>query len=94
MSVQAGLPAVGVEQGPDLGLRSRTSLPTAGAPLLMGGSIINQRMLLCAQILGTTDEKPGTVYAELDYAEVETRRLNMPVMQQKRHDLYALIDKT
>ena len=46
------------------------------------------------QVLGTTDEKPGTVYAELDYAEVEQRRLNMPVVQQKRYDMYALIDKT
>jgi predicted amidohydrolase len=42
------------------------------------------------QVLGTIDEKPGIVYADLDYAEIETRRLNMPLMQQKRCDLYSL----
>ncbi len=52
--------------------------------------------LLCGlpQILGTTEEKPGTVYAELDYQEVATRRQNMPLAQQKRYDLYVLVDKT
>ncbi len=46
------------------------------------------------QVLATTDEKPGIVYAELDYAELEKRRTNMPLMQQKRYDLYSLLDKT
>ena len=46
-----------------------------------------------AQVLATTDEKPGIVYADLDYAEIETRRLNMPIADQKRSDLYALADK-
>ena len=46
-----------------------------------------------AQVLATTDEKPGIVYADLDYAEIETRRLNMPIAHQKRSDLYALADK-
>lgn len=46
------------------------------------------------QVLGTIDEHPGFVYAELDYAEIETRRLNMPITQQKRYDLYSLVDKT
>ena len=45
-------------------------------------------------MLATTDEKPGIVYAELDYSELEKRRTNMPLMQQKRYDLYSLIDKT
>jgi len=45
------------------------------------------------QVLGTIDESPGFVYADLDYAEIETRRLNMPLMQQKRYDLYGLVDK-
>ena len=45
------------------------------------------------QVLATTDEKPSIVYAELDYAELEKRRTNMPLMQQKRYDLYSLIDK-
>lgn len=46
------------------------------------------------QVLATTDEKPGIVYAELDYGEIEKRRTNMPIMQQKRYDLYSLLDKT
>ena len=46
------------------------------------------------QVLATTDENPSIVYAELDYAELEKRRTNMPLMQQKRYDLYSLIDKT
>ena len=46
-----------------------------------------------AQVLATTNEKPGIVYADLDYAEIETRRLNMPIADQKRSDLYALVDK-
>lgn len=48
---------------------------------------------LAMQVLATTDEKPGIVYADLDYAELDTRRLNMPISDQKRRDLYALVDK-
>ena len=51
-------------------------------------------MLLQLQVLATTDDKPGIVYAELDYGEIEKRRKNMPIAQQKRYDLYALIEKT
>lgn len=43
--------------------------------------------------LGTCEEKPATVYATLDFQEVATRRTNMPLEQQKRHDLYELVDK-
>lgn len=46
-----------------------------------------------AQVLATTDETPGIVYADLDYQEIEARRQNMPVAQQRRGDLYALLDK-
>lgn len=46
------------------------------------------------QVLATTEEKPGIIYAELDYGELEKRRQNMPLVQQKRYDLYSLIDKT
>ena len=53
-----------------------------------------ESVLLPLQILGTTDETPSFVYAELDYAEIETRRLNMPLTQQKRYDMYSLVDKT
>lgn len=51
-------------------------------------------VLSLLQILGTTDETPSFVYAELDYAEIETRRRNMPITQQKRYDMYSLVDKT
>ena len=46
-----------------------------------------------AEVVATTDEKPGIVYAQLDYAQLQERRTNMPVMSQKRLDLYALVDK-
>ena len=54
--------------------------------------MIDRRVAL--QVLATTEEKPGIVYAELDYKEIEKRRTNMPITQQKRYDLYSLIDKT
>ena len=47
-----------------------------------------------AEEIATTEEKPGTVFAELDYSELEQRRKNMPLTQQKRWDLYSLVDKT
>ncbi|KAG2500830.1 hypothetical protein HYH03_001592 [Edaphochlamys debaryana] len=47
-----------------------------------------------AEILATTEHQPATVYAELDYAHIGERRTNMPLRTQKRHDLYALLDKT
>ena len=53
-----------------------------------------ETVLSLLQILGTTDETPSFVYAELDYAEIETRRRNMPITQQKRYDMYSLVDKT
>eukprot|EP00884_Botryococcus_braunii_P018117 jgi/Botrbrau1/498/Bobra.110_2s0128.1 len=43
------------------------------------------------EILGTTDEQPGIVYAELDLGEVDTRRQNMPLQSQKRWDLYTAV---
>lgn len=44
------------------------------------------------QVLATTEHAPDIIYAELDFAEVEERRKNMPLTQQKRHDLYELLD--
>ena len=46
------------------------------------------------EVLATTEHQPGIVYAELDMDEVGERRRNMPLTQQKRTDLYELIDKT
>jgi omega-amidase len=47
-----------------------------------------------AEVVATTEEKPCIVYADINYNEINTRRKNMPIMSQKRTDLYALIDKT
>jgi omega-amidase len=38
------------------------------------------------------DEQPGIVYADMDFAQLEERRANMPLRQQKRSDLYSLLD--
>lgn len=46
------------------------------------------------QILATTDHQPGIVYCEMDFGQLEERRANMPLRQQKRPDLYALLDCT
>lgn len=46
-----------------------------------------------AEILATTDEKPGTVFAELDLAEIAKRRQNMPLQFQRRGDLYSVLDR-
>ena len=45
------------------------------------------------QILATTEHGPDIIYADLDFAEVEERRRNMPLTSQKRIDLYELVDK-
>jgi omega-amidase len=45
-----------------------------------------------AEVLATTDERPGIVFAELDLGEVTRRRRNMPLATQRRGDLYALHD--
>ena len=47
-----------------------------------------------ASIVAQTQHQADTVHAELDFAEVDQRRKNMPLFDQKRFDLYALIDKT
>ena len=53
------------------------------------------RLRVCpAQVLATMEHAAGIIYAELDFAEVQERRRNMPLTQQKRHDLYELLDKS
>ncbi|KAK9829585.1 hypothetical protein WJX72_006652 [[Myrmecia] bisecta] len=47
-----------------------------------------------AEVLATTDHQPGIVYTQLEYAQLDERRTNMPLTQQKRSDLYELLDKT
>jgi omega-amidase len=41
-------------------------------------------------VVATTDEGEGIVYADLDLAEVESVRRSIPILQQKRTDLYRL----
>ncbi|KAG2451569.1 hypothetical protein HYH02_004167 [Chlamydomonas schloesseri] len=47
-----------------------------------------------AEVLATTEHAPATVLADLDYGQLAERRAAMPLRQQKRHDLYLLLDKT
>lgn len=47
-----------------------------------------------AAIIAQTEEKATIVHAELDFAQVDERRQNMPLFKQKRFDLYGLVDKT
>eukprot|EP00882_Tetradesmus_deserticola_P011471 GHRQ01012136.1.p2 GENE.GHRQ01012136.1~~GHRQ01012136.1.p2 ORF type:complete len:156 (+),score=36.44 GHRQ01012136.1:2-469(+) len=47
-----------------------------------------------AEVLATCEHEPTTVYAELDFAQVQERRTNLPLVQQKRHDLYELVDRS
>ncbi|EDQ92339.1 uncharacterized protein MONBRDRAFT_14153 [Monosiga brevicollis MX1] len=42
-------------------------------------------------VIATTDEQPGLVYADLDMSKVSEVRHNIPIREQKRHDLYRLV---
>eukprot|EP00775_Hariotina_reticulata_P002081 gene2081-2400_t len=46
-----------------------------------------------AEVLATSDHEATTIYTELDFGQVDERRLNLPLQQQKRMDLYQLVDK-
>ena len=45
-----------------------------------------------AEVIATTDEKPGTVHCELDMEQIRVRRRNMPLEKQRRGDVYELRD--
>ncbi|QDZ21091.1 omega-amidase [Chloropicon primus] len=45
-----------------------------------------------AEVVASTEEKPGIVYADIDLKEVQERRQNMPLSKQRRADLYDLMD--
>eukprot|EP00199_Chlamydomonas_sp_CCMP681_P007077 CAMPEP_0119107570 /NCGR_PEP_ID=MMETSP1180-20130426/11264_1 /TAXON_ID=3052 ORGANISM="Chlamydomonas cf sp, Strain CCMP681" /NCGR_SAMPLE_ID=MMETSP1180 /ASSEMBLY_ACC=CAM_ASM_000741 /LENGTH=298 /DNA_ID=CAMNT_0007093077 /DNA_START=114 /DNA_END=1010 /DNA_ORIENTATION=- len=47
-----------------------------------------------AEVLATTGHEADIVYAELDYAQVEERRTQIPIRTQKRSDIYGLVDYT
>lgn len=44
-----------------------------------------------AEVLATTGHEPTIIYADLDLKQIEERRANMPLTQQKRMDLYTQI---
>jgi omega-amidase len=45
-----------------------------------------------AEVLATCDERPCTVFADLDMGELEKRRRAIPLYSQRRGDLYTLTD--
>jgi omega-amidase len=47
-----------------------------------------------AEVMATTGHEADIVYAEMDYRQIEERRANMPLVMQRRNDLYTLVDKT
>uniref|UniRef100_A0A803MG95 CN hydrolase domain-containing protein n=1 Tax=Chenopodium quinoa TaxID=63459 RepID=A0A803MG95_CHEQI len=44
------------------------------------------------EVLATTDHDETTVIAEIDYSLVEQRRAYLPIINQRRGDLYQLVD--
>ena len=42
----------------------------------------------------TTDEREDIIYGDIDLAEVDAVRSQIPVTSQRRYDLYSIIDKT
>ena len=45
------------------------------------------------EVLCEAAETPSTIIAELDLAQVDERRRNMPLEQQRRRDLYEVLDR-
>jgi len=44
------------------------------------------------EIVATCDEKPGVVIADLDMNKVNEMRMGIPTMDQKRNDMYRLVN--
>lgn len=44
------------------------------------------------EIVATCDEKPGVVIADLDMNKVKEMRMAIPTMDQKRNDMYRLVN--
>ena len=42
------------------------------------------------EVLGRLDEKPGILYAEVDFARVASVRRQLPIMKNRRADLYSV----
>lgn len=45
-----------------------------------------------AEVVAAAEDGPAVVVAQVDYAQVETRRANIPVRVQKRFDLYRAVE--
>ena len=45
------------------------------------------------EVLNELEHEEGVLYQELDFGEARTRRENMPLEQQRRADLYEVVDK-
>jgi len=52
-------------------------------------SVVNS----CFDVIATTDEKPNIVYADIALSRVDEVRSQIPVLQQKRKDIYEVIPK-
>lgn len=44
------------------------------------------------EVLATTEHDEAIVISEIDYSLIELRRTNLPLLKQKRGDLYQLVD--
>ncbi|RWR95915.1 nitrilase/cyanide hydratase and apolipoprotein N-acyltransferase family protein [Cinnamomum micranthum f. kanehirae] len=44
------------------------------------------------EVLATTEHDEAIVIAEIDYSVIELRRTSLPIVQQRRGDLYQLVD--
>lgn len=61
-----------------------------------GGYVAWGHSLICdpwGRIVGELDEKPGLLVCDLDLSMIEQFRAQIPVLKQKRQDVYELIDK-
>ncbi|KAK4770398.1 hypothetical protein SAY87_030930 [Trapa incisa] len=45
------------------------------------------------EVLATTEHEEAIIIAEIDYSIMEMRRTNLPLVKQRRADLYQLVDK-
>ncbi|KAF3784845.1 Omega-amidase, partial [Nymphaea thermarum] len=44
------------------------------------------------EIIATTEHEEMTIVAEVDYSQIELRRMSLPLEKQRRGDLYQLVD--
>lgn len=44
------------------------------------------------EILATTEHDEAVIVSEIDYSQIELSRTNLPLQNQRRGDLYQLVD--